>query len=349
MKIRYVGYALDSTGYGQFARLMLAALHERHEISVVPLSDRTESSFRFVEGKLVEDLVARSFEPDVTVVNSLPHSFERYRGPNKSIGFTMCEKDRIPESWVVACNRMDGILVPTWSSKSAFVRSGVTVPVRIVHPGATLPALPSIALLSEPRPWTFLSCFEWTHPHKDPESLIKAYLSSFKKEDDVLLRVKTFCRGVDGEGRVIEDVKRWKSELGIANGPKIELTVGSLSEAELSDYYWRTDCYVSSHHGEGWGLPIWESMLRGIPAIATGYGGNLEFMSTSNSVLVPCVFQVGRWADIDVRELGNMMRSSFEQQALARSLGAEARRDMGRRFTPEQSADMFDNALEDIL
>ncbi len=47
------------------------------------------------------------------------------------------------------------------------------------------------------------------------------------------------------------------------------------------------DCYVSLHRSEGFGLTLAEAMALGKPVIATGYSGNLEFMTPETSYLVP--------------------------------------------------------------
>ena len=46
------------------------------------------------------------------------------------------------------------------------------------------------------------------------------------------------------------------------------------------------DCYVSLHRAEGFGLGPAEAMWLGKPVIATGYSGNLDFMTPTNSLLV---------------------------------------------------------------
>ena len=46
------------------------------------------------------------------------------------------------------------------------------------------------------------------------------------------------------------------------------------------------DCYVSLHRSEGFGLTMAEAMYVGKPVIATGYSGNLDFMTAENGLLV---------------------------------------------------------------
>ena len=48
----------------------------------------------------------------------------------------------------------------------------------------------------------------------------------------------------------------------------------------------RCDCYVSLHRSEGFGLTLGEAMALGKPVIATGFCGNVDFMTPENSWLV---------------------------------------------------------------
>ena len=47
------------------------------------------------------------------------------------------------------------------------------------------------------------------------------------------------------------------------------------------------DAHVSLHRSEGFGLHLADAMAAGKPVIATGYSGNLAYMATENSSLVP--------------------------------------------------------------
>ena len=48
-----------------------------------------------------------------------------------------------------------------------------------------------------------------------------------------------------------------------------------------------SDCYLSLHRSEGYGYGMAEAMALGVPVIATGYSGNLDFMSNDSALLVP--------------------------------------------------------------
>src|SRR6266403_468639 len=68
--------------------------------------------------------------------------------------------------------------------------------------------------------------------------------------------------------------------------PRVIYLPMALSESQINALYKAIDIYVSAHHSEGWGLTLSDAMLFGKPVVATGYSGNLEFMTPENSFLI---------------------------------------------------------------
>ena len=104
------------------------------------------------------------------------------------------------------------------------------------------------------------------------------------------------------------------------------------------------DCYVSLHRSEGLGLTMAEAMALGKPVVATGWSGNLEFMSDETAYLVR--YEMTRlerahgpypagaeWADPDLDHAAELMRGVFDEReaaAAARRTGAEVDRGASR-------------------
>lgn len=65
--------------------------------------------------------------------------------------------------------------------------------------------------------------------------------------------------------------------------------VGYIANSRMAALYDIAHVYVSSHHSEGWGLTISDAMQHGVLCVATGYSGNMDFMTRSNSLLVDYV------------------------------------------------------------
>ena len=88
------------------------------------------------------------------------------------------------------------------------------------------------------------------------------------------------------------------------------------------------DCFVSLHRSEGFGFTLAEAMYLGRPVIATGYSGNLDYMTAANSWLVDYELvpigtgrdpypAEGEWAQPDVEHAGRLMREVFADPAAA--------------------------------
>src|SRR6185436_2439934 len=61
---------------------------------------------------------------------------------------------------------------------------------------------------------------------------------------------------------------------------------GDLSDNEIKNLVRVCDVFVSLHRSEGFGRGMAEAMAMGRPAIATGYSGNLDFMTWETGLLV---------------------------------------------------------------
>jgi glycosyltransferase involved in cell wall biosynthesis len=96
------------------------------------------------------------------------------------------------------------------------------------------------------------------------------------------------------------------------------------------------DAYVSLHRSEGFGLTLAEAMMLERPVIATGYSGNMDFMTESTGMLVrhreiEIQKEVGpyaagsRWADPDLDHAAALMRRVHEHPEWAASIGRAAR------------------------
>jgi glycosyltransferase involved in cell wall biosynthesis len=117
-----------------------------------------------------------------------------------------------------------------------------------------------------------------------------------------------------------------------ASGLAIAFDGRQLSRDGLLRMIAEADCYVSLHRAEGFGYTMAEAMLYGVPVIASGYSGNLEYMTAKNSFLVPCKeayvkaadgpFQRGSiWGEPDLDVAADLMRRAAEDRATFREVG----------------------------
>tara|TARA_Y100000361_G_scaffold92973_1_gene82972 strand:+ start:336 stop:920 length:585 start_codon:yes stop_codon:yes gene_type:complete len=72
------------------------------------------------------------------------------------------------------------------------------------------------------------------------------------------------------------------------NLPNIYLLHGSLSSEEMNKLYNhpKIKSFVSLTHGEGFGRPMLEASMVGLPVITSGWSGQLDFLSQTDSMLL---------------------------------------------------------------
>jgi glycosyltransferase involved in cell wall biosynthesis len=63
-----------------------------------------------------------------------------------------------------------------------------------------------------------------------------------------------------------------------AAAPCLELSTQQLGTHALARLYRAADAFVLPTRGEGWGRPLLEAMVMGVPVIATNWSGHTEFM-----------------------------------------------------------------------
>jgi glycosyltransferase involved in cell wall biosynthesis len=119
------------------------------------------------------------------------------------------------------------------------------------------------------------------------------------------------------------------------------------------------ECYVSLHRAEGFGLTMAEAMAIGKPVIATGYSGNVDFMTADNSYLVDHTLRRvgpeceiyppdGEWAEPSVEHAAELMRRVYEDRAESARMGARAAADIARALSPEATGAAMRARLQEL-
>jgi glycosyltransferase involved in cell wall biosynthesis len=180
----------------------------------------------------------------------------------------------------------------------------------------------------------FHSFFE----RKNPLAIIKAFKAAFAPDEPVRLVIKA----INGSSSPVELQLLHER----AAGHPIQIVEGHWARQDIRDFMAACDCYVSLHRSEGTGLTISDAMSIAKPVIATGWSGNMDFMTTANSypvnhTLVPLTqdhgpYKTGElWADPSVEHAAELMRHVFTNRNEAERRGLLARRDIQSRFSRE--------------
>lgn len=242
----------------------------------------------------------------------------RYR-----IGYWAYELAELPSLWANAIPFFHEIWTPSSFVAAAVerARGSATTIVRVVPHPVAIDAQPATVTRSD-GPLTFLVMIDARSSlaRKNPLGAIQAFQRAFTRDDrSVRLLLKVVAAWKDPRGiQHLRDVA--------AGWPNIEFTEDELSDAETQSLLASADCLVSLHRAEGFGLPIAEAMLAGLPVIATDWSGNTDLTrGASYEVpyrLVPTSDASGRyngtgqtWADPDIAVAADHMRQVRDDPA----------------------------------
>ena len=143
----------------------------------------------------------------------------------------------------------------------------IPVPTSLERQDLDLPDGPLIGLCTDLRSG---------RKRKNPEGLVRAFMRAFPRPGQASLILK--LNGHDSP-QDLSSLLRGRGD--------VHIQTRQYSEIEMQAWYQLIDCYASLHRSEGLGLGLAHAMAAGTACIATGWSGNLEFMSTENSRLVP--------------------------------------------------------------
>jgi glycosyltransferase involved in cell wall biosynthesis len=140
--------------------------------------------------------------------------------------------------------------------------------------------------------------------------------------------------------------------------PAVCLITRPFTDVEIAALHRRGDCYVSLCRSEGFGLGPFDAAAHGNPVVITGFGGQLDYLSSSpyrvRFDLVPVLDPAGFpsyasdqiWAEPDVDHAADLLREvvADPREAAARSEPIAA--SIRRRYRPQAIAEAFVTAVE---
>ena len=246
-----------------------------------------------------------------------------------NVGYWFWEVEGVPEEMVRSSHSVDEIWVATRFIHDA-LSSRLTTPVRQVPIPIRIPlADDSKGTTSklQDAPFTFLVTFDYNSvaARKNPEAAITAFRTAFPIDDPSKQRLVLKTMNSSSHRGQVAPLRR------LCEGRRdIEVIDSTLTRAEQDELIGSSSCLVSLHRSEGLGLHIAEAMAFGVPVIATGYSGNMDFMTHDNSL--PVEYQLveveadgpylgtGVWAEPNIDDAVDKFREIVRNEALARKI-----------------------------
>lgn len=338
--VNVVGYFRAELGIGAAARSLVEGL----EAAEIPFNTICFDGTANRQSHPFVDRQSNAGRTDINIVcvnADQIAAFAEQAGPELfhgryTIGVWFWEVEDFPRSLHGCFNYVDEIWVASDFMREAFLKVSPKPVFKFKLPviKPEVDELLSRADLGLPDSFVFLFSFDFFSvlERKNPLGLIQAFTRAFQPNEGPVLVIKT----INGDKRILEMEKLRYAARGRAD---IILLDGYLPPLRNSMLTALSDCYVSLHRSEGFGLTVAEAMALGKPAIATAYSGNLEFMTAENSYLCPgqrC--EVGperepypassHWAQPNLETAASLLRHVYANQDEAREKGLRAAEDI---------------------
>jgi len=233
----------------------------------------------------------------VGVLVGIPNEFPvKAPGNNKIlIGITAgIETDIIDNSWAPVPVGLDGLCVVSQHAKNGFIQHArrrntgfekeYNDKIKVIpYPVKDLELNEEDNILNEmdiSTDFNFLSVAQMG-PRKNMDLLVRAFVEEFHDESNVGLILKT---NLVNNSRIDKEQCLNVLQRTLSNYPhrqcKIHHIHGNLNEKQLHSLYVsdKVDAYITTTHGEGYGLPIFEAAYSGLPVIAPAWSGHCDFL-----------------------------------------------------------------------
>lgn len=295
---------LTNSGYGVHSRQVFAWLHGRDDIDLT-VECLSWGRTAWILDKDQENGMIRKImdcsKPiekgsyDYTFQVQLPDEWDTSLG-KVNIGVTaLVETDRCTQAWVDACNKMDRVVLPSSFSLKVLRDSGmVTTRTHVIPEWFNMDILSKSKLANIGKDERFeaiktefniliigtITSLKQEDDRKNLANTIKWACEEFSEDKDVGIILKVgFGKGSSVDKSLTRDhilniVK------GIDNRPPVYLVHGNMKKEEIAGLvaHKKVKAYATCTRGEGYGLPLIEAAVAGVPIVATGWSGHLDFL-----------------------------------------------------------------------
>jgi len=304
IKILLRGPILTRSGYGEQCRFALRALRTREDlfdIFIQPLqwgqtswTNERDAERMWIDSTIEKTIayVQQGAHFDSTIQVTIPNEWEKMTP--RDIGYTAgIETTKVAYPWIEKGNLVDNIIVVSNHSKNVYentvyqgenTQTKQVVEIKLNTPittvGYPVKEFDMLELdLNLSSPFNFL-CVAQFGPRKNLHNTIRWFIEEFRDEDVglVLKSNRTKNSVIDREG-LYAQLKAFVNSLG-EHKCKFYLLHGDMTDGEIHALYnhEKLNALIAFPHGEGFGLPLFEAAYSGLPVVATGWSGQLDFL-----------------------------------------------------------------------
>lgn len=298
---------LTRSGYGEQARFALRSLRSRpdlFDIYILPLQWGKTSWINDLNEE--RDFIDKTIEKtnlhlknggsfDMSLQVTIPNEWERLAPVN--VGYTAgLEATYVDSSWLIKANEViDRIIVVSNHSKHTYENTQykgedqnknevilrLEKPIEAVnYPYKEYEEKPEVDLSELKTDFNFLVVAQ-NGPRKNLPNTLKWFIEEFKDEEvGLVVKTNLMKNCLMDRLQTYNDIRNLVNQANKEKKCKIYLLHGDMTDEEMHMLYVhpKISALLTLSHGEGFGLPIFEASYSGLPVVATGWSGQLDFL-----------------------------------------------------------------------
>ena len=309
-KILLKAPVLTRSGYGEQSRFALRALRSRSDlfdIYIQPLqwgntswvNDETPER-QWIDETIEKTLhhIQQNGQFDISMQVTIPNEWVSIAPVN--IGYTAgIETTRVAPVWLEKGNAMDKIIVVSNHSRDIYKstayeavnkQDGARFEYRLQtditavnYPVKLYDDLPELNL-ELPYDFNFI-CMAQMGPRKNVFNTVNWFVTEFHDEEVGLVVKTNMAKNCLMDRELVHHkIASSLNERFPSRKCKVFVLHGDMSDEEVHAIYQhpKIKAAVLLTHGEGFGLPLFEAAYSGVPVVATGWSGQLDFLYDEN-------------------------------------------------------------------
>ena len=348
------GSFLDYGSLSNINRELAQRLAQGHGLRISPVGPNALVNGHASDPELqrvVKTLVRKApSNTEITIRHAWPPSWQK-PAQGKWVLMQPWEFGAIPREWAAQLGNVDQVWANSTYIERLYLEAGVP-PEKVkllplaVDGNKFHPDLAPMRLATAKK-YKFLFVGGTIH-RKGPDVLLKAYLETFRRSDDVCLVIKDFGANSVYSGQTLEaEIRAAQAD---PDAPEILYLNQELKAQDIPSLYAACDCLVHPYRGEGFGLPVLEAMACGLPVVVTGGGATDDFATDEFSYRLPAQRQfigdsvaglklVGRgwWLEPSLFHLKLTLKRVCTNPEQAKALGRKASEYVRREWTWEKT------------
>lgn len=319
-------------------------------------------------------------KPDISFQLVLPNEWDTSIA-EYNVGITAgVETDKCSQQWIDACNKMNVVIVPSEHIKNTFNNSGkIVTPIIVLHESFKEDVykenLKSTLDIELDTKFNFLLVGQITgnvqSDRKNIANTLKWFIEAFDGRNDIGLVIKTNSSGNSklDKNSTMKNLKGFINEIRNkkTNLPKIYLLHGYMTDDEIAQLYKYSGikAFITATRGEGFGLPILEAAVSGLPLIVTDWSGHLDIVDVIEDSCTKLDYNIvdihasridnnifvsgAKWAEVKEVDIKDKMLYIVENYDDLKRKAEKLKKETRKVFNPEYLYKQFKAIVEEEI